>query len=347
MRYKILGHRSGLKVSELALGTGMFGRAWGYGADAADVEEVLRRYADAGGNFIDTADFYQQGESESAIGDFIAQNRDDFIIATKYTRSALGSPALARLGNARKNMVQSVEDSLRRLKTDHIDIYFAHMDDQVTPMEEIARGFEDLVRAGKIVYGGLSNFPAWRVALAANTADLRGWAPISVIQIEHNLLQRTAERELLPMADGLGLGVMAWSPMAGGLLTGKYRRGEVGRVTELKESVLHQDEGRMDQVIDTLIAIAKEIGAEPGQVAVAWVMRKGVIPVIGLRTPAQLDVHIAAAGLSLDDDQIKRLEEVSAISLGYPHDLNNSEDQRTVMTGGLWDQIDFPNRAIA
>lgn len=204
MRYRIFGERTGLKVSEIVLGAGMFGTAFGYGAPQDEVRRLLQGYVEAGGNFIDTADNYQLGESERLIGEFIAQRRDDFVIASKFSRGATRAPALAALGNNRKAMVQSVEDSLKRLKTDRIDVYFVHMDDGVTPVDEIARGLDDLVRAGKIIYGGLSNFPAWRVATAANTADLRGWAPIAAIQIEYNLLERTPERELLPMADGFG-----------------------------------------------------------------------------------------------------------------------------------------------
>ena len=207
MRYKIFSERTGLKVSELALGTGMFCQAWGYGATPEEVRRIIAGFAD---------DNYQHGVSETLTGEAIAANRDDFVIATKFTRGASARPAVARLGNNRKNMVQSVEASLKRLKTDRIDLYFVHMDDFVTPMEEIARSLDDLTRAGKIVYGGLSNFPAWRIATAANTADVKGWTAVSAIQIEYNLLQRTPERELLPMADGFGLGVMGgrrWPPV--------------------------------------------------------------------------------------------------------------------------------------
>src|ERR1700682_4479079 len=291
MRYKIFSDRTGLKVSELALGTGMFGQAWGYGAPPEEVRRIIAGFADAGGNFIDIADNYQHGVSETLVGEAIAAHRDDFVIATKFTRGASAKPALTRLGNNRKNMVQSVEASLKRLKTDRIDLYFAHMDDFVTPMEEIARGLDDLVRAGKIVYGGLSNFPAWRVATAATMADLRGWTAISAIQIEYSLLQRTPERELLPMAEGFGLGVMGWSPMAAGILTGKYQKGERGRATELKTSVTHVDNPHNDAVVDAVRAVAKEVGSKPGQVAVAWVRAKGVLPIVGTRTPEQLQDH--------------------------------------------------------
>ena len=346
MRYKIFGERTGLKVSELALGTGMFGQTWGYGATPEDTKRIIDGFADAGGNFIDTADNYQHGVAETLIGDVISLNRDDFIIASKFTRGASGDPALARLGNNRKNMVQSVEASLKRLKTDRIDLYFAHMDDFVTPMEEIARGLDDLVRAGKIVYGGLSKFPAWRVATAATMADLRGWTAISAIQIEYSLLQRTPERELLPMAEGFGLGVMGWSPMAAGILTGKYQQGERGRATELKTSVTQVDNPHINAVVDAVRAVAKEVGSNPGQVAVAWVRAKGVLPIVGTRTPEQLQDHLGALKITLTDEQVRRLDAVTAIDLGYPHDLNNTPEQRAIMTGHRFDQIDYPTRVV-
>src|SRR6202163_3437024 len=346
MRYKIFGQRTGLKVSELALGTGMFGQTWGYGATLEDAKRIIGGFVDAGGNFIDTADNYQHGVSETVTGDAIASNRDDFVIASKFTRGASDSPPLARLGNNRKNMVQSVEASLKRLKTDRIDLYFAHMDDTVTPMEEIVRGLDDLVRAGKVVYAGLSNFSAWRVATAASTADLRGWTPIAAIQIEYNLLQRTPERELLPMAEGFGLGVMGWSPMAAGILTAKYKRGERGRATQLKASVRHADNPNNDAVVAAVASVAEEIGAKPGQVAVAWVKAKGVLPVVGTRTREQLEDHLGALNVTLNDEQLHRLDAVTVIALGYPHELNSSPEQRAVMTGGRFDQIDYPPRVV-
>lgn len=346
MRYKIFGERTGLKVSELALGTGLLGQVWGYGASPEDVQSILTGYVEAGGNFIDTADNYQHGQAEVAIGEFIAADRDDFVIASKYSRGA-GTSAVANLGASRKVMVQAVEDSLRRLKTDRIDLYFVHMDDQVTPVEEIVRGLDELVRAGKILYGGFSNYPAWRIARAATIADLRGWTPIAAVQIEYNLLQRTTERELLPMARGMGLGVMAWSPMAGGLLTGKYRTGERGRATDLKASVLHHGAALLDPVLDALFGVAEETGATPGQVAIAWVAARGALPVIGPRTRAQLDDNLAAVSLQLTAEQIRRLNAVSAVPLGYPHELNAADEQRAIMTGGHWDQIDHPDRSVA
>jgi len=346
MRYKILGQRTGLKVAQVALGTGMLGNALGYGTQPEEARRILEGYVAAGGNFIDTSDAYQAGESERLIGDFIAAHRNDFVIASKYSRGSQRSPSLGVLGNSRKVMVQAVEESLKRLKTDYIDIYFAHLDDGVTPMEEIARGFDDLARAGKIIYAGLSNFPAWRVATAATIADLRGWVPIASIQVEFSLLQRTTERELLPMADGLGMGVMGYSPMAGGLLTAKYRKGETGRATELKGSI-PQSAANNDAVIDALIAVADEGKSAPGKVAIAWVSAKGVLPILGARTRAQLDENLAACDVRLSEDQIRRLDEASWTPAGYPHELLAAEGQRTSITGNRWDQIDFPTRTVA
>ena len=228
MRYALFGRGTGLQVSSLNLGTGRLGKVGGYGAEPEDVPAVQRAYGEAGGNLIDTSDAYQQGQSEVAIGNFVAADRDDFVISSKYSRTPRADPAIAARGAHRKAMIQSVEASLTGLKTDRIELYLVHTDDGVTPVVEIARGFDDLVRAGKIVYGGFFNTPAWRVAIAAATADLRGWASIAAVQVEYSLLQHTGEREMLPIAEAFGLGVMGYSPLAAGLLTGKYREGETG-----------------------------------------------------------------------------------------------------------------------
>jgi aryl-alcohol dehydrogenase-like predicted oxidoreductase len=313
MRYEVFGQKTGLRVSTLVLGGGMFGTANGYGATSEDVQAILRGYVEAGGNFIDTSDVYQLGQSEAAIGDFIAGSRDDFVIASKYSRTALRAPAIAAAGSHRKAMVQSVEASLKRLKTDHIDLYFAHTDDGVTPMEEVARGFDDLARAGKIIYAGFSNTPPWRVAQAAVFADVRGWVPTAALQIEYSLLQRGPERDLLPMAKELGLGVMGYSPLAGGLLTGKYRKGEEGRATALKGVVAHRDDGHGATVIDAVIAISQELGVTPGQVAIAWAMSKGIFAIIGPRTPSQLRDNLGAMAVDLSTEAMERLTNASKI----------------------------------
>ncbi|CAI2420155.1 General stress protein 69 [Serratia fonticola] len=208
MRYTTFGRNTGLRVSELALGTGNFGTGWGYGSEKEEARAVFDGYVNAGGNFIDTADAYQFGQSEQMIGDFIAADRDHFVIATKYTLSALPDAGVARTGNSRRNMIASVENSLKRLKTDRIELLWAHFDDQMTPLEEIVRAFDDLIRAGKVQYAGLSNFPAWKIARAETLAELRGWSRIAGIQVEYSLAERTAERELLPMR-------WVWPPPSG------------------------------------------------------------------------------------------------------------------------------------
>jgi aryl-alcohol dehydrogenase-like predicted oxidoreductase len=202
MRYKLFGRGTGLRVSELALGCGTFGTRWGYGSEPEEARRVFDGYVEAGGNFLDTADSYQVGQSEELVGQFIAGRRDDFVLATKFTLGIRPDSSLLAVGNSRKNMVRSVEASLKRLNTDRVDLYWVHMPDAVTSSEEIVRGLDDLVRSGKVLYVGLSDFPAWRVARAATIAELRGWAPIVGLQIEYSLVERTPDRELLPMALG-------------------------------------------------------------------------------------------------------------------------------------------------
>ena len=220
MRYKLLGN-SGLRVSELCLGTMTFGEDWGWGASKEDSRALFDAYREAGGNFIDTANFYTGGTSERFVGEFIASERDRFVVATKYTLTMRpGDPNAS--GNHRKNMIQSVEASLRRLGTDYIDLYWLHAWDYLTPVEEVMRGLDDLVRAGKVLYVGVSDTPAWIVSQANTLAALRGWTPFVGLQIEYSLIERTVERELLPMAEAFGLTILAWSPLGSGVLTGKY-----------------------------------------------------------------------------------------------------------------------------
>ncbi|MGB6449882.1 MAG: aldo/keto reductase, partial [Steroidobacteraceae bacterium] len=220
MRYRLLGN-SGLRVSELCLGTMTFGDDWGWGAGTEAAKVIYDAYREAGGNFIDTANLYTNGTSERLLGEFMQGHRESLVLATKYGNAAPGSDPNAA-GNHRKSMVQAVEASLKRLKTDYIDLYWLHIWDQMTPLEEIMRGFDDLARAGKILYAGISDAPAWWIARGNTVAELRGWTQFVGLQIEYSLLERTPERELLPMAHALGLGVTAWSPLAGGMLTGKY-----------------------------------------------------------------------------------------------------------------------------
>lgn len=323
MRYTTFGRNTGLRVSELALGTGNFGTGWGYGSEKTEAQAVFDSYANAGGNFIDTADTYQAGQSEELVGEFIAAERDHFVVATKYTLSARPDAGVALTGNSRRNMILSVENSLRRLKTDRIDLLWTHFDDQLTPLEEVVRAFDDLIRSGKVLYGGLSNFPAWKVSRADTLAELRGWSRIAGIQVEYSLAERSAERELLPMAEALGMAATIWSPLGGGLLTGKYRHSQEGRLQGFGGRLVHTEKD--PALLDEVLNIARELNALPLQVAIAWLRYRAehsataLIPIIGSRTPAQLADTLAALSVSLTDEQVTRLENVSAIDYGTPH----------------------------
>jgi aryl-alcohol dehydrogenase-like predicted oxidoreductase len=342
MRYRLLGRHTGLRVSELVLGTGLFGTKWGYGAELDESQRIFDGYVEAGGNFFDTSDSYQFGESESMLGGFIRSGRDDLVLATKYTQSADPKGGLSVTGNSRKAMVRSLEQSLKRLGTDRIDLYYVHMPDGVTPIDEIVRGLDDLVRAGKILYAGLSDFPAWRVSAAAMLSELRGWTPIAAQQIEYSLVQRTPERELLPMAAAFGLATLAWSPLGGGMLTGKYRKGETGRQTGMGRLFHAEDTPQKTSIVDMLEAIAREADSNTGRVALAWVSAKGATPIIGPRTRAQLDDNLAAVEVSLTADQVRRLDEVSAISFGFPHDMLAAPATQDRISGGKRALLDLP-----
>jgi aryl-alcohol dehydrogenase-like predicted oxidoreductase len=346
MRYKILGQHTGLRVSELVLGAGMFGTKWGHGADRDESRRMFDGYTEAGGNFLDTSDSYQFGESESLLGEFIKTERDNLVVATKYTQSADPKGSLSVTGNSRKAMVRSLEHSLNRLGTDRIDIYWVHMSDAMTPIDEIVRGLDDLVRSGKVLYVGLSDFPAWRISAAAMLAELRGWARMAAQQIEYSLVQRTPERELLPMAAAFGLATVAWSPLGGGVLTGKYRKGEIGRQTGMGRLFHAEDTPQKTAIVDMLEAVAQETGSNAGRVAIAWVSAHGAIPIIGPRTRAQLDDNLAAVKVSLTADQIRRLDEVSAISLGFPHDFLAAPATQDRITGGKRALLDLPTQTV-
>lgn len=327
MRYMTFGRNTGLRVSELALGTGNFGTGWGYGSERDEARRVFDGYVEAGGNFIDTADIYQFGQAETLLGEFIASDRERFVVASKYGLGASPDAGVSRTGNGRKNMVRSLEDSLKRLGTDYLDLYWAHTADGVTPLEEILRAFDDLLRAGKILHAGLSNFPAWRIARADLLAELRGWAPLAGIQFEYSLAERSAERELLPMAEALGLGAALWSPLGGGLLTGKYRAGTTeGRLSGLGTLVRTESSPRETAILDALQAVATELEASPTQVAIAWLRERAarsstsLIPILGPRTREQLDATLGALQLAPSAEQLARLEAASAIAPGTPHE---------------------------
>lgn len=338
MRYTTFGSNTGLRVSEYALGTANFGTQWGGGANRAEARKIFDRFAEAGGTFVDAADIYQSGESEKLLGEFLTADRDHFVVTTKFSLGA-GRPRISSTGNSRKNIRTSVEASLRRLGTDYIDIYWAHMPDDVTPMEEILAALDDLVRAGKILHAGLSNFPAWRIARAATIAELRGLTGLVGIQFEYSLAERGADRELLPMAAALGLGTALWAPLGGGLLTGKYRESRRGRLSDWNgQAIRLEDSAQRTEVIDTVLEVAKETGTSAGQVAVAWVLARAeqtaatTVPVIGPRTVSQLEDYLGALEVTLEDTQLDRLDKASAIRLGQPHDLISGH--RNVVLGG-------------
>ncbi|MXN90309.1 aldo/keto reductase [Flavobacterium sp. Sd200] len=316
MENKLFGSNTGIYASELILGTANFGMRSGYGTNEEDAIAILSAYTDTGGNFLDTSDRYQLGQSEEIIGKFIGNRRNDYIICTKYTQSSNAVPAISNYGNHRKAMRQAIEASLKRLNTDYIDIYMPHFDDGVTPLDEIARGLEDLVKSGKILYTGLTNFPSWKAAAISSKIKLHA------IQAEYSLIQRTTEREILPMAHEFGLGTMMYSPLGGGVLTAKYRSGETGRLNRISE-VDYKEDSTTKNIIDELLVIAKELDSTPTEIALAWVISKRAFPMIGARSIHHFKEVLNATLLKLSPDHISRLDMISAVSLGYPHDLLN------------------------
>jgi aryl-alcohol dehydrogenase-like predicted oxidoreductase len=346
VRYRHLG-RSGLRVSTISLGTGNFGDGWGHGASVHAARDLYDQYRSAGGNLIDTSSNYQFGDAEVYLADMIASDRDEVVLATKYSTGTTMDSGLQMTGNGKKSMVQSLEASLRRLKTDRVDLLWAHAPDNATPIDEIMRAFDDLVRSGKVLYVGLSNFPAWRVATGATIAAARGWAPLVAIQTEYSLAERAAERDLLPMAEAFGLGVLGYSPLGGGMLTGKYRRGETGRAqSSISQFLHHEEDGNKAAILDAVEEITREANATADAVAISWSMSKGVIPVVGPRTTGQLRANLAAAQLHLSPAQIDRLDAASALQLGYPHDTRFDPGAANAVTGGKADLLDAPAIAI-
>ncbi|WP_040779644.1 aldo/keto reductase [Nocardia pneumoniae] len=342
--YRLLG-RSGLRVSPMALGTLTFGSAWGWGADKREARRIFDAYVTRGGNFVDTAGNYTGGTAEEWLGEFAAADRDSLVLATKYT-------ALRRLtdpnsgGNHRKNMIASVEASLRRLNTDYLDLLYLHLWDDLTPVEEILRGMDDLVRTGKVLYVGISNTPAWQIARMQTIADLRGWTPLIAVQLEYNLAERTVEHDMLPMARALGLGVVAWSPLAGGVLTGKYTRDDLPSDarkptlgTSRKELIL-AGEGLTERALaiaDAVRRVAEELGRSPAQVALAWTLRQPDVtaPVLGARTLTQLEDNLGALTVQFEDHQLEYLRKASATTPGYPHNVLARPMARRTIVGDM------------
>ncbi|OKS88256.1 aldo/keto reductase [Mucilaginibacter polytrichastri] len=337
MQYKLLG-RSGLKVSELCLGTMGFGTEGGWGADKDTSFAIMDEFANAGGNFLDTANVYKLGTSEKIIGEYMSNHdRDYFVLATKYTlKDNLTNPNAS--GNNRKNMMRSVEESLKRLKTDFLDVLYLHIWDDITPIDEVLRGLDDLIRQGKINYAAISDTPAWVVAKGNTLAELMGWSQFIALQVEYSLIQRTPERELIPMAKHFGMTVTPWAPLAGGALTGKYLKGEQGRV---KAESNRRDENS-ERITKVVMAIADEIGVSPAHVALKWTMQQGFscTPIVGATKVDQLKDNLKTLDVTLTVDQLKRLDEVSAIKLGFPGDFFNEDAVKVNSFGGFYDKVE-------
>ncbi|MFE7068825.1 aldo/keto reductase [Streptomyces sp. NPDC057620] len=342
MRYTLLG-RSGIRVSEFALGTMTFGEDWGWGAASETSARLLDIYADAGGNFIDTANVYTGGSSESIVGRALKGRRDRFVLSTKYTAQTVPGD-LNTAGNHRKNLVTSLEASLRRLDTDHVDVLWVHARDTLTPLPELMRALDDQVRAGKVLHVGVSDWSAWEIAQANTLAELRGWSPFVGVQLRYNLLARSVESELTPMAQAHDLAVVAWGPLAEGRLTGKYLGGSEGRLTRGGWDFSGE---RGDHIVREVVAVADAGGWTPAQVAFAWLRsRPGtVVPLLGATSEEQLTTNLAAVDVVLDDDALSRLDEISVPELGFPHDVMAGEDMIGLVYGDRWRQVVDRRRA--
>ncbi len=341
MQYKLLG-KSGLRVSELCLGALTFGEDWEWGSSQEESQKIYQAFRNAGGNFIDTANIYTNGTSEKFLGEFIASEREAVVLATKYT-NGLGDNNPNGAGNQRKNMLQSVEASLKRLNTEYIDVLWLHIWDFMTPPEEVMRGFDDLVRAGKVLYIGISDAPAWVVSQCNTLAELRGWTQFIGLQIEYSLIQRTPERELLPMAHTFDIGVTAWSPLGGGLLTGKYTgdntTGEERRLDhQMMEGLVDQSDRHLS-IAKEVDKVAQEIGKSSSQVALSWLLNKGVIPIIGARKVSHIEDNLQCLDVKLSAEHIQQLDKVSQIELGFPHDFFQLDLVRNFAYNGVFDKI--------
>ena len=306
-----------------------FGEDWGWGAPRDTSKQIFDAFTEAGGNFIDTASVYTDGSSEKLVGEFIGSDRDAFVVATKYSLpdSFNQTQPATKVGNSRKNLRRSVEESLKRLNTDHIDILYPHIWDFTTPTEEIMRALDDLVTAGKVLYLGISDTPAWIVSRAQTLAYERGLTPFSVLQIEYSLAERTVERDLIPMADALGMTVAPWSPLAGGVLSGKYADGgQTTRGTPIPEASL--------KIAKVVGEQADKLGCSSAQLALAWLVGKGTIPILGASKLEQFHDNLKCLDVQIPSDTLAALDEASKIELGFPHDFLHGDFVRSRLLGG-------------
>ena len=333
VRYTLLGN-SGLRVSELALGTMTFGTDWGWGASESESAKQFELFAEAGGTLIDTANKYTNGSAESILGELLAADRDHFVVGTKYSLNVRDGDLNAG-GNHRKSLVQALEGSLRRLRTDHVDILWLHAWDYLTPPEEVIRALDDQVRLGKVLYLGVSDTPAWVVAQMQTLAAARGSAPFAGLQLEYSLVQRDAERELIPMARGLGLGVLAWGPLGAGVLSGKYARPAAPGSRRLADV----DPGRLT-IARAVADVADGLRLSSSVVALAWLRGQGgIIPILGARTVQQLADNLTCLDVDLPPEAQARLDQASRVSRGFPHDFLAGADYTL---GGMSGHLDMP-----
>jgi aryl-alcohol dehydrogenase-like predicted oxidoreductase len=343
MRYTLLGN-SGLRVSELALGTMTFGTDWGWGASETESAKQFELFAEAGGTLIDTANRYTNGSAESILGDLLSADRDHFVVGTKYSLNTRDGDLNAG-GNHRKNLVQALEASLRRLRTDHVDVLWLHAWDYLTPPEEVMRALDDQVRLGKVLYLGVSDTPAWVVAQLQTLAAARGWSTFAGLQIEYSLVQREVERELIPMARGLGLGVLAWGPLGAGVLSGKYAGAGAGTGTDAPsarhgERRLADVDPRRLAIAQVVAGVAHDLNLSSSVVALAWLRAQGgVIPLLGARTARQLEDNLKCLDVDLPEDAMTRLDHASHVARGFPHDFLAGADY---VLGGMSDRLDLP-----
>lgn len=333
--FRLLGN-SGLRVSPLCLGTMTFGTDWIIGADQAESRKMFDLYIESGGNFIDTANNYTNGTSETFLGEFIGNKREQLVLATKYSLNTRpGDPNAG--GNHRKNLIQSVEASLKRLQTDYIDLYWLHCWEFRTPIEEVMRALDDLVRAGKILYLGISDTPAWKIAQANTLAKLSGWTPFVALQTEYNLIERTPEKDLLPMAREFDIAILPWSPLASGLLTGKHTKNQQSKVDSGRAMmVANKLSDRNATILQAVDKIAAEIAKSPAQISLNWLLQKPgtVIPIIGARTIKQLEDNLGCLDFTLTSEQMAYLDLVSQIDLGFPHTFISSDMVKNMISGG-------------
>jgi len=339
MKYKILG-KTGIKVSEMCLGTMTFGTDWGWGADKAESQKMFDIFLKHGGNFIDTANIYTKQSSETFLGEFIQKERKNLVLATKYTLNEYAE--LNRSGNNRKNMIESVEESLRRLNTDYIDLYYVHAWDYLTDPEELMRNLEYLVSSGKVLTIGISDTPAWIVSRCNTIAEQRGWTPFSAYQVEYCLSERTVERDIIPCAEAYDMSIAAWGPLGAGLLTGKYINPDDSpkRMVPGKSRRLL---GKNLEIAQKVMEVAVDSDMTPAQLAINWqrAQSPNISCLFGARSAAQCEENMQSLNYEITDEQLIALNETTQIDMGFPRDFLDTDRVRHIVYGGHYGDIEI------